>query len=202
MTEYLLRDTDKHNERKFDSREEAKEQAEELRGLGATVEIEEIGDEPEKDNQTEENRSEPSEVEIVEEPTADELVRQAVDMESLPDPLVTVPEWMTTTVDHGDNQSVDLNKRGTQVIANALDYVVDAECEIEAIKTDFDYARYRATVTTPDGDEYTAVGDAHIKESGRNREDLERLAETRAKKRAVKWATGGGLQAFMEDSDE
>jgi hypothetical protein len=109
---------------------------------------------------------------------------------------------MTTTVDHGDDESVDLNKRGTQVIANSLNYNVDAECEVEAIETDFEYCRYRATVTTPDGDEYTAVGDAHIKEPGNNRDDLERLAETRAKKRAVKWSAGAGLQPFMEDMDE
>lgn len=222
MTQALLIDKENNREKRFDTIEQAQEQADELRSLGADVEVKDIssdgGEDVEPavvehsenghaDSQKDEEDSEtadtePKEPEVVDntdEIEPDEIVTAG----SMPDPLATVPTWMTTTIEHREGEeSVDLNKRGTQVIANTLDYVVDAECEIESYETDFDYARYRATVTTPDGDEFSAVGDAHIKEPGNNRDDLERLAETRAKKRAVKWATGGGLQAFMEESDE
>jgi len=120
-----------------------------------------------------------------------------VKTDSLSDPLATVPDWMKTEIQHRNGSSVDLNKRGTQVIARALDLVVTAECEVSAYESDFEYARYRASVRTPEGNLYNAVGDAHIKEQGNNREDLERLAETRAKKRCVKWVTGGGIEALV-----
>lgn len=121
------------------------------------------------------------------------------------DPLVTLPDWMKSEIDHGRETSVDLNKRGTQVIANALNLVVKAVPEISAEETEYEYCRYRATVETPDGHIFNAVGDAHIDESGKNKWDLERLAETRAKKRCIKWSTGGGIQAFVDqpqDTDE
>jgi len=221
MSEALLIDKENNREKRFDSMEDAQEQAEDLRAMGAEVDVKDISTNGNDDveaeivdhseNGHEEPDTEETSVEedstddvqeaqpVPEEPVEPEVVDTGGEM---PDPLITGPDWMTTTVDHGDDESVDLNKRGTQVIANKLNYNVDAECEIEAIETDFEYCRYRATVTTPEGDAYTAVGDAHIKEPGNNRDDLERLAETRAKKRAVKWSTGAGLQPFMEDMDE
>jgi hypothetical protein len=222
MSQALLIDKENNREKRFESMEEAQEQAEDLRAMGADVDVKDISangdgdveaeiidhsenghEEPDSEERTAEEGQESDDVQeaqpVPEEPVEPEVVDTGGEM---PDPLITVPDWMTTTVDHGDDESVDLNKRGTQVIANSLNYNVDAECEVEAIETDFEYCRYRATVTTPDGDEYTAVGDAHIKEPGNNRDDLERLAETRAKKRAVKWSAGAGLQPFMEDMDE
>jgi len=123
----------------------------------------------------------------------------AADVDPNKDPNNWLPSWMLTEIDHGGQTSVDLNKRGTQVVSKALDVVPNAECVVEAHETDFEYAKYKATVERPNGDTYTAVGDAHIDESGNEKWDLERLAETRAKKRAVKWATGGGLEAIAQD---
>jgi len=223
-------DNENDNDRIFEDKEDALKAQIDMQGLSDDVEIVETDEEPEVEEtdettnghsggqvqvveQSQEEQGQEAESEESEtlepdvmpaepEPEPDQLVRASVDAGDMPDPLVTVPDWMTTTVTHGKDESVDLNKRGTQVIANALDYNVDAECEIEAIETEFEYSRYRATVTTPDGETFTAVGDAHIKESGNNREDLERLAETRAKKRAVKWSAAGGLTPFMEDNNE
>lgn len=43
------------------------------------------------------------------------------------------------------------------------------------------------------------MGVAHIDEDGRQPHDLDPVAETRAKKRAVKWATGGGVSPFRTE---
>lgn len=118
------------------------------------------------------------------------------------DPNNWLPSWMLTEIDHGGQTSVDLNKRGTQVVTKALGLEVKADCEVSAYDSDFEYARYNATVETPSGETYNAVGDAHIDESGNEKWDLERLAETRAKKRAVKWSSAGGLEAMDGVSEE
>jgi len=115
------------------------------------------------------------------------------------DPLALMPGWMKSEIQHGNGDTgMDLNKKGTQVIADSQGYEVNAECEISARESEWEYCRYRATVETPDGRTYNAVGDCHIDEQGKNKWDLERMAETRAKKRAVKWASGGGLEVFRQ----
>jgi len=116
---------------------------------------------------------------------------------NLNDPESHLPGWMLTEITHGNGDSgIDLNKNGTQVVSGALGLEVSAECEVTAEETDFEYARYRAVVIKPDGRTYNAVGDCHIDEQGKSKWDLERQAETRAKKRAVKWASSGGIEAL------
>lgn len=212
---YILIDTNRGTEKECESWEEAQEKKNDMVSLGAKpedFEIEPISNghaEPETETEMSDENGETPEFEDRDEPDAEpvEVVDQpqAKDVSDLPvvtdrmqDPLRTLPEWMKTEIQHGNDTAVDLNKRGSQVISNALELVVSAECEISAQDTDFEYCRYRATVQTPDGEVYNAVGDAHINESNTSKWDLERLAETRAKKRAVKWATGGGIQAFVE----
>jgi len=115
----------------------------------------------------------------------------------LNDPESHLPGWMLSEIQHGNGDTgIDLNKDGTQVVSGALGLEVNAECEVSAQETDFEYARYRATVVKPDGRTYNAVGDCHIDESGKDKWDLERMAETRAKKRCVKWASSGGIEAL------
>lgn len=118
------------------------------------------------------------------------------------DPEGIMPEWMKTDIIHGNgDKGIDLNKRGTQVVAESLNLEVTAECEVSATDTEFEYCRYRATVERPDGSTFNAVGDCHIDEKGKEKWDLERMAETRAKKRAVKWASGGGLALFRGNDE-
>jgi len=118
---------------------------------------------------------------------------------ALEDPEANLPGWMLSEIQHGNGETgIDLNKNGTQVVAGALGFEVQADCEVSAEGTDYEYCRYRATVTRPDGRTFNAVGDCHIDEQGKSKWDLERQAETRAKKRAVKWAAAGGIEALAE----
>ena len=142
----------------------------------------------------------PAEVEpVVEEGTVDVPDVNAGRRPSfaLEDPEANLPGWMLSEITHGNGETgIDLNKNGTQVVAGALGFEVTAECEVSAENTDYEYCRYRATVTRPDGRTFNAVGDCHIDEQGKSKWDLERQAETRAKKRAVKWAAAGGVEAL------
>lgn len=115
----------------------------------------------------------------------------------LDDPLETLPEWMKTEVDrHGGD--LDLNKRGCQVIANYLELDVKPEPVKRAHDTDFEYAVFEAIVYRDGAEIARAEAEAHIDESNVQKWDLNRMAETRAKKRATKWATGGGIEAFAK----
>jgi len=153
------------------------------------------------------NRPEPiqsngGEVEVVDEP---EVIEDTTDVTPAPqrgvidleNPQDHLPSWMLTEITHGNGESgIDLNKDGTQVVAGALELEVNGEHTVTAHETDFEYSRYKAVVTRPDGREFTAIGDCHIDEQGKNKWDLDRQSETRAKKRAVKWCTAGGIEAL------
>lgn len=124
--------------------------------------------------------------------------------EQFPDPLTYLPGWMVDRIDHGTGQSKPhLNKRGCQMIADHLGLVVQSEAVKRASETEWEYAEYRAWVQG-DGSEhtkrFTATGVAHIDEGGRTPQDLDLVAETRAKKRSVKWATGGGSRPFTGEN--
>jgi hypothetical protein len=121
------------------------------------------------------------------------------------DPLNVLPSWMITDVtyqDRGDS-STTINKRGCKVIA---EYLGLEETDNEPIKTagetDFEYATYRVEMTKPDGRSFTGHGTARADESDQGEDagwKLDMMAETRAYKRAVKSATGGGIEAFAKE---
>ena len=68
--------------------------------------------------------------------------------------------------------------------------------------TDFEYAEFQATATTENGVEYSGFGSAHVdRQDGDDAQLLAELADTRALKRAVSWATGLGITAVEEMSN-
>jgi len=200
-------------DRSCDSEDEAQTIKNDMISLGADgqdiqiVPPSEIDSKPaESDDSGEVNEQEPQQAEVLEvqeaptERDADEIQTASEDVFAK-SPI----EWFggkespfIDQINHRNGSSLDLNKDGTQFVANVLGFEVSAECEVTAYESEFEYSRYRATCIRPDGREFNAVGDCHIEEQGKNKEDLERMAETRAKKRAVKWASAGGVEAIKE----
>ena len=116
----------------------------------------------------------------------------------LTDPLDVLPEYMIDVVEGQPT----INKRGYAVIANHFDVVVQAEAITTAGETDHEYAEFRARAwKKADGPEnaYTGHATARATEDRRGMSDnLNEMAETRAMKRAVAWATGVGILAWEE----
>jgi len=114
------------------------------------------------------------------------------------DPLDVVPDYMVTDVEGQPT----INKRGYAVIAHHFDVVVQSEAITTAGETDHEYAEFGATAwKKEDGPErcYTGHGTARASEDRRGIENnLNEMAETRAMKRAVAWASGVGLLAWEE----
>jgi len=155
-----------------------------------TVEAPPQEEPPQQPTEPVENEPESNTTEIVTEESASGIERYD-------DPIPNLPGWMKEEVkEHG---GMDLNKDGCQVIANALGFAVSAEPDVKAHETDFEYACYTATVERPDGRTFNAVGDCHIEEAHKSKKDLNRMAETRAKKRSVKWSTAGGIEPFISE---
>jgi len=122
---------------------------------------------------------------------------------SLSDPLETLHDWMKTEVSYSDrgDSSITSNKRGCEVIANFLNLEPSFDDITPAEETDFAYAYYSCTVENPEGQTYTGYGAARADGSDQGENDgwkLDMMAQTRAYKRAVKFATGDGIQAFVE----
>ena len=116
----------------------------------------------------------------------------------LSDPLDVLPEYMIDVVEGQPT----INKRGYAVIAKHFDIVVQAEAITTAGETDHQYAEFVARAwKKADGPEnaYTGHATARASEDRRGMADnLNEMAETRAMKRAVAWATGVGILAWEE----
>ncbi len=114
------------------------------------------------------------------------------------DPLDVVPGYM---IDEVEGQPT-INKRGYAVIANHFDIVVNAEPITTAGETDHEYAEFRARAwRKEDGPEHAYTGHATARASedrSRMADNLNEMAETRAMKRAVAWASGVGILAWEE----
>lgn len=114
------------------------------------------------------------------------------------DPLDIVPDYMIAEVEGQPT----INKRGYALIANHFDIVVQSEMITIAGETDHEYAEFKATSykkgESPE-EGYTGHATARASEDRRGIEDnLNEMAETRAMKRAVAWASGLGLLASEE----
>jgi len=208
MSQFIVRDTDRGNERPVDSRAEAEEVKQDLEELGATVEIIPLGD---GENQT---ASADGGVEVVDhtvdesptetdEPTetpATPDTEQALDElgESLgTDPLDILPGHM---IDHIQGQP-SINKRGYAMIAERYGVSVKATIESYPWENDENRCVASAVATTEDGKEYRDYATAS-KDDGDMPEQLIELASTRALKRCVGWATGLGIVSYQELSNQ
>lgn len=122
---------------------------------------------------------------------------------NLADPLDTLPGWMKSEVSYSDrgDSSTTINKRGCEVIANYLDLEPDFEVITSAEESDFEHCYYRCVMTAPDGKTYEGYGTARADGNDQGEDagwKIEMMAQTRAFKRAVKFATGDGIEAFVE----
>ena len=182
-----LKDTDRDVTKEFDSKAEAEEKKQDLIQLGANesdLEIITNGAEVvEESEPAQPVTSEPDEGDLPDEPPVDE------------DPIDWLPAHFTDTI-----QGVPtVNRKGYAVIASKYGVSVTAEPVTLASETDFEYAEFKAVATTPDGQEYSGFGSAHVERTdGDDKHLLNELAETRAMKRATAWATGIGMTAIEE----
>ena len=176
---------DNGNSREVESRSQAEEIAEDMESLGMTVEINQA-------KETDGGKAETHTVEEMPEPTELDAVK---DKDISDDPLSVMPGHFVDTI-----QGVPtINRKGYAVLAEHFGVSVKAEAVTLPSETDFEYAEFRATATTEDGTEYSGFGSAHInRQDGDDAHLLGELAETRAMKRAVSWATGVGMTAQSE----
>lgn len=192
------------NERPVDSRSEAEEVKEEMEQLGMTVEIEapkESDGGATDDSMPEEPIDVPRSVQNSgpEEPASDgsESGPLIADMNLSDDPLDVLPSYMITQVDGKPS----LNKRGVSVLAYHFDIdVVDREVVAYPHETEYETAVVQFMVKGADGRKFSGMGEAHVDETPKHQ--LLRMAETRAYKRAVIFATGTGIVGYQELMDE
>jgi len=197
MSEFIVRDADRGNERPCESRSEAEEVADELRSLGADVEIVAPGEDDNVD--VVEHDETPKEANTVEPDEPDTGALDAVaEKDIATDPLSVMPKHFVDQI-----QGVPtINRKGYAVLAEHFNVSVTAEPITLPSETDFEYAEFRAVATTEDGQEYSGFGSAHVdRQDGDDKHLLAELAETRAMKRATAWATGVGITAYSEMSN-
>jgi hypothetical protein len=179
---WTVRDSENGNEREFDSRSEAEDAKEDMEAMGVCVEI--VGP----------NDGSAQAVPVVD----DELT--AMD----PQDRLIDRDWMLTTIEYSNGDtSEDLNKRGAQVIAEVLGAYPDSELVTYAPEADPCYAIVKAWVTDPEtGEMYSAHGEARSTEQNVGDHEVIRQAETRAKKRTIKWVSASGAKALLQAGEE
>jgi hypothetical protein len=90
-----------------------------------------------------------------------------------------------------------LNKRGVSVLAYHFDIsVVERTTVAYPHETDYETAVVEMMVENTDGRKFAGIGEAHVDETPKHQ--LLRMAETRAYKRAVIFATGTGIVGYQE----
>lgn len=191
---WTVKDYDNDNEVQVDSRSEAEERAETAREFGSgNVEIVEEDDEPETDGGEVVETAQPVEIDPDTQTNGTDLT--AVDPQS----ILLDRDWMLDTITHPNGStSEDLNKRGCQVIAELLGAYPDGELIEYEPTAETPYAVAKATITNPEtGETYTAHGEAWADERNVEKQGLVRQAETRAKKRAIKWVSASGAKVLV-----
>jgi len=199
MTQFVVTHPDVGDSEPIESRAKAEERAEQFAGAEVQKVTESDGGtetrEPEvveSPPQTEETQPEPAQEPEQELEALDELG------ESLEtDPLDILPSYMITHVDGKPS----LNKRGVSVLAYHYGISVrEKETVAYPHETDFTSAIVEIEVENEDGRTFVGAGEAHVDETPKHQ--LLRIAETRAYKRAVIFATGTGIVGFQEIMEE
>ena len=220
--QFTLVNERKGNEREFDTRADAEEQRDKLIGLGMkpeNLEIRPPGDSDggrvesevvettsddiagvDSDGKPRETRAtHPEKFDTTQSGEGDDKSVVSAS-EQLPDngpsvdedPLVWMPDEFTETVDG----TVTITRKGYEVLAHHYDIRGGTELVVSPVDTGMEYVVHKATVTDADGDEYSAYGEAHASDNGV--ENITRMSDTRAYKRAVSRATGVGTVAIEE----
>jgi hypothetical protein len=197
VNDWTARNTETGEEWNCDSKAEAEERIDDVAGLHDPEDFEIVPPGGAKtDGGTE--TVEPEIVDHSETPEVSET--DALDElgESLEtDPLSILPGHM---VDHIQGQPA-VNKRGYAMIAER--YGIEVSAEIEHYPWDNDEGRCvaRATAVTDDGRNYSGWATA-CAEDGDMDDQIVELAETRALKRAISWASGVGIVSYVEMTDQ
>ena len=202
---FVVIDHDNDNEREAESRSKAEEMAQTARDMGSdNVEI--ALSDTETDGGSEATQAEVvQETEQVPEPPENKSVATKPQSNTLDqlgeslgtDPLDILPKYMITEVDGKPS----LNKRGVSVLAHHFGIsVTDKETIVYPHETDYTSSVVEFVVEDEDGRKFTGSGEAHVDETPKHQ--LLRMAETRAYKRAVIFATGTGIVGFQEIMEE
>lgn len=199
MNDFKLVDSHTGKTRYFDSRSEAQDAKEDLEGLTEgeltieRVDGQEVAQAPEVVEDAQNDAQEQEQAMDTQEQSSPLLQEPSVDT----DPLDILPSYMITMVDGKPS----LNKRGVSVLAYHYDIDVESH-DVVAYphETDFEAAIVKTIVAGPDGRNFVGSGEAHVDETPKHQ--LLRMAETRAYKRAVIFATGTGLVGYQELMEE
>lgn len=211
MTEWVVVSDDGNTSDPFDSRSKAEDRIDDLDGIvdaelrqketdGGKVELDnaevvEMSEQAggnsntDEDDDSDEDDVEPEQA--VEPQPVEDDIPESPDVAE--DPISWMPEHFVDVIEGVPA----INRKGYAVLVEHYDISVKAKPITYPGESEWEYAEFRAIATTPDGDEYTGYGSAHV-----DRDDdktvLGELAETRACKRAVAWATGVGMTAVSE----
>lgn len=188
---FELIDHNRRNRTEFETKAKAEEKMREMRELGASkddLEIQAKDTKADGGGQTVEAEPVPENTEEYNLPDEGPSVDE--------DPLVWMPDEFTDTVDG----TVTINRKGYEVLAHHYDVSGGTEMVVSPVETDMQYAVHQATVTDANGETYTAYGEAHADDNGA--ENIVRMSDTRAYKRAVSRATGVGTVAIEELQNE
>lgn len=205
MNNFKLIDEHTGNTKYFDTRAEAEEKKKELRNIvTGELTIEPVnGEEPDAEREPEsvdeaelEKEVEEVEAEVVE---TGETPPEPVDIPDDPSIEKDPVDWLPSHFVDQIQGVPTVNRKGYAVIASKYGISVQSEPVTLPSETDFEFAEFKAIAETPEGETYTGFGSAHIsREDGDDAYLLGELAETRAMKRAVAWASGVGLTAIEE----
>ena len=194
---FVVIDHDNDNRREAETRSEAEDMKATAEEFGAkNVEIVPPGTDAETDGGT-------AEVVDVDTVDADPTPADADEVADLPersvadDPLTWMPGHFVDEIDG----TPAVNRKGFEVLSHFYDISVSAELQVTPEETDHEYARVKATATTPDGRTCEAFGSAHV-DRGDDKTLLLEMAGTRARKRALSIATGTGAVAVEELRNE
>jgi len=199
MSDWIVKDAERGSTRPVDSRAEAEEVADELKSLGADVEI----IPPNEDNSVEPPQTDAQPVEEPPDEAPPENIGSDTNGYDLPDdgpsvdedPLVWMPDEFTDQIDG----SVAINRKGFEVLAHHYD--IQCSTDVCESLTTPDRVVFKATAVDADGDTYSAFGSA-CEARGDDTGLLIEMADTRAYKRAISRATGVGMVAVEELQNE